>query len=954
MRITYLKTGKEWIYKSFTLYLVLIIFISVILSILGFFFNDSYNYLEIIGFIGVSIEAAVPIPQAYRNYKNKSVKGFSKMVLIVWFTGDICKVCYHGFMHTPHQFFLCGLFQLFMDIVITSQWLYYSGSSFDWYDCYSRKYGLYYVNDDEDDGNYTDYSYDSNSYQKCNTTSFSSSGDSYSSSSICSSNSSPTPTIKLSPHDSNGNYTYLKNKEDESIQFSEDNKGTEDNYSLTSNVLSDLISLSSKKNENLLIPEGSVYRKNSQSSISTFFSSADEAAGNDGDIEKESDGEELELFAVPKNPFLSLPSSETKISHHIHSSTRINNENIPIIFEEKDLEDFTNQLALSEVDSFKKDYNIGNHIGNYSSSVSDIGSCSAVTPTSFNFSVDSSASPTLPSHNTPDKVKHHHKHHHRKRHNLDQNMGNKTQRQRQPSKSDSQQQSHHHHHHHHHHDSSTLSLKSKRNSISNTKKSKENYGIDKSIFEYLQDGYGKLNPRLNEISFNNNKISSVTTITTTKSTSVTSTLKSSNNNGKNNSNTIESNSNNRNNEINIPIADINNNDDIPTSPSKKRISNIVKKTFENIVGRKKGFVYNHLEDINNNDIELKPYNSSLQTNEQTKLPLDSDTHNIKNTNDITITITSSSVTGETTSNDNNNNNNKSLNNSDNTINSKINDNSDKKYDNENNINNNENNSNNNNNDNNNINNTNHNDNKTITNKNRNNKNYNNITINTQLKENLNMTKLPIDIKSATVISTSSSLTYQNEHNIKPSSAIEGKTFIHQLLLPINEPVANTSSPTTSKIKSSTISTIISHTKPIGVATSKLISTSSAAINNRLQSTKRAKAKANAEAAFQAEIDVAFDGDDFDRDIRDGIGFSSIKNKSYNRKKDPESNSNVSGYSSTTSVDSTTDGQGHHFTKKWKNWTGFTINEVDYSEGEQKTSMKERQDDSIKKEGNVKY
>ncbi|ORY72322.1 hypothetical protein LY90DRAFT_346321, partial [Neocallimastix californiae] len=126
MRITYLKTGKEWIYKSFTLYLVLIIIISLVLTIFGYFFNDSYLYLEIIGFIGISIEAAVPIPQAIRNYHNKSVKGFSKMVLIVWFTGDICKVCYHGFMHTPHQFFLCGLFQLFMDVVITSQWIYYS------------------------------------------------------------------------------------------------------------------------------------------------------------------------------------------------------------------------------------------------------------------------------------------------------------------------------------------------------------------------------------------------------------------------------------------------------------------------------------------------------------------------------------------------------------------------------------------------------------------------------------------------------------------------------------------------------------------------------------------------------------------------------------------------------------------------------------------------------------
>jgi len=68
------------------------------------------------------------------------------------------------------------------------------------------------------------------------------------------------------------------------------------------------------------------------------------------------------------------------------------------------------------------------------------------------------------------------------------------------------------------------------------------------------------------------------------------------------------------------------------------------------------------------------------------------------------------------------------------------------------------------------------------------------------------------------------------------------------------------------------------------------------------------------------------------------------------RKDSENNSNASGYSSAASVDSAIDGQGHHFARKWKNWTGFTINEVDYSENEQNTLVKGRQDNDKKREG----
>ncbi|KAG4108671.1 hypothetical protein H8356DRAFT_972969 [Neocallimastix lanati (nom. inval.)] len=308
VRIIYLKTGKEWIYKSFTLYLVLIITISFILSIFGHFFNDSYIYLEIIGFIGVSIEAAVPIPQAIRNYKNKSVKGFSKVVLIVWYTGDTCKVCYHGFMHTPHQFFICGLFQLFMDVVITSQWIHYSKSGNTWYDKYARKYGLYYENNDllEDDDSCNDYSYDeSHKYKKYKALSTSSGNDiiiSSTSSDITTESSQSTVFNNNRPdNDNNEIYNYIasSDKQENEKYISSQSKKSKEETNKISNIKTYSENKNSDINCNLINNNTDQYilRKNSHDSTKSTYSS-DGIEGSDTFVEKESDIIEQKLYSI--------------------------------------------------------------------------------------------------------------------------------------------------------------------------------------------------------------------------------------------------------------------------------------------------------------------------------------------------------------------------------------------------------------------------------------------------------------------------------------------------------------------------------------------------------------------------------------------------------------------------------------------------------------------------------
>lgn len=78
-------------------------------------------YVETIGFLGVALEAAVPAFQVLRNFLNQSVKGFSELVLLVWFTGDVCKIGYHLYFNNPMQFVICGIVQVVFDTTLFYQ-----------------------------------------------------------------------------------------------------------------------------------------------------------------------------------------------------------------------------------------------------------------------------------------------------------------------------------------------------------------------------------------------------------------------------------------------------------------------------------------------------------------------------------------------------------------------------------------------------------------------------------------------------------------------------------------------------------------------------------------------------------------------------------------------------------------------------------------------------------------
>lgn len=88
-------------------------------------------YTNIIGYVGLAIEAVLPLPQILSNQRAQSCKGFRLSVLVNWLLGDTMKMGFF-FMSEPGKvpwaFKLCGIFQACCDVGLGAQyWVYGDG-----------------------------------------------------------------------------------------------------------------------------------------------------------------------------------------------------------------------------------------------------------------------------------------------------------------------------------------------------------------------------------------------------------------------------------------------------------------------------------------------------------------------------------------------------------------------------------------------------------------------------------------------------------------------------------------------------------------------------------------------------------------------------------------------------------------------------------------------------------
>lgn len=93
------------------------------------------SYTMVLGALGLGIEALLPIPQLWQNYRGQSCKGFRLSVLINWLFGDTMKMVFFFMSEQgmiPWSFKACGVFQALCDLGLGVQyWMYGEGLDYD-------------------------------------------------------------------------------------------------------------------------------------------------------------------------------------------------------------------------------------------------------------------------------------------------------------------------------------------------------------------------------------------------------------------------------------------------------------------------------------------------------------------------------------------------------------------------------------------------------------------------------------------------------------------------------------------------------------------------------------------------------------------------------------------------------------------------------------------------------
>lgn len=104
-----------------------LLFIHVLLP----FISRTPFYITLLGYVGLAIEALLPIPQILKNHNVRSCKGFRLSVIINWLAGDTMKMSYFFLSSesVPWPFKLCGIFQACCDMYLGLQFYMYGDGS---------------------------------------------------------------------------------------------------------------------------------------------------------------------------------------------------------------------------------------------------------------------------------------------------------------------------------------------------------------------------------------------------------------------------------------------------------------------------------------------------------------------------------------------------------------------------------------------------------------------------------------------------------------------------------------------------------------------------------------------------------------------------------------------------------------------------------------------------------
>lgn len=123
---------KFWEWDEPIMYWKFLARFSLCLAVLQIIAGTSITYVEAIGFVGLVIEAVLPMPQILTNAARGSVDGFRPSLLLSWIAGDLAKLWFFAFSRSngsdsiAPQFVLCAVVQGILDLFVGVQYYMYS------------------------------------------------------------------------------------------------------------------------------------------------------------------------------------------------------------------------------------------------------------------------------------------------------------------------------------------------------------------------------------------------------------------------------------------------------------------------------------------------------------------------------------------------------------------------------------------------------------------------------------------------------------------------------------------------------------------------------------------------------------------------------------------------------------------------------------------------------------
>ncbi|XP_047453139.1 solute carrier family 66 member 2 [Mugil cephalus] len=125
-RLSDLDVRYFWKWNAFEDYLLFCFGFTVLCAVVTLLLLDSAVFVETLGSLAVVFEAMLGLPQLLQNFHNRSTRGMSVKMVLLWTAGDVFKTAYYVMNESPAQFWACGSVQILIDVAILLQVLFYS------------------------------------------------------------------------------------------------------------------------------------------------------------------------------------------------------------------------------------------------------------------------------------------------------------------------------------------------------------------------------------------------------------------------------------------------------------------------------------------------------------------------------------------------------------------------------------------------------------------------------------------------------------------------------------------------------------------------------------------------------------------------------------------------------------------------------------------------------------